>query len=228
MYWLRQRSPLTRTLLYVAVAALALVLAAGMGAMVALVLRGDLSSPGTGEPQALDGREDVTQGQEEDAAKQHEESAREQQAAKDEEAAARRDEAEYVDAVGKIQERAVEAFQRSHRKLLRYDALTASDVEAMQANKTALEEAKDQTADLAPPRKFEEQYEVFSASVDELHEATRLAHGMAADPVAAAELGFDEYDGQVNEASDLLQRSNELLNREYETIENVREISPEF
>lgn len=235
MYWLRQRSPLARTLLYVAVAALALVLAAGMGAMVALVLRGDLSSPGTGKSQALDGREDVTQLQEDDAAKQHEESAREQQAAKDEEAAAekrrvaaRKDEAEYVDTVGKIQERAVVAFQLSHRKLLRYDALTAADVEAMQANKTALEEAKDQTADLAPPRKFEEQYEVFSASVDELHEATRLAYAIVADPVAAAEQGFDEYDGQVNEASDLLQRSNELLNREYETIENAREITPEF
>jgi len=235
MYWLRQRSPLTRTLVYVAVATLAFVLAAGMGAMVALVLRDDLSSPGTGKSQALDGREDVTQVQEDDAAKQHEESARGQQAAKDDEAAAekrrvaaRRDEAEYIDTVGKIQESAVEAFQRSHRNLLRYDALTAADVEEMKANETALQEMADQATNLAPPRKYEEQHEVFGSAIDELRNAARLAHSMAADPVAAAELGFDEYDGHVNEASALLRRSNELLGKDYETIEGVREVSPEF
>jgi hypothetical protein len=207
-----------------------------MGAMVAVAFRGDLSLLGGGEPQALDGREDVTQAQEEDdATKQREKTARREPVAEDKEAAAEkksvaagRDEARYAGAVGDIQARSVEAFRGSHLKLLRYDALTAADVEAMQANKTALEALNRQTADLAPPRKYEEQYEVFSAAIDELHEATRLAYAMAADPVAAAELGFDEYDGHVNKAAGLLQRSNELLNREYETIENVREVSPEF
>jgi hypothetical protein len=40
---------------------------------------------------------------------------------------------------------------------------------------------------------------VFLSAIDELHEAARLAYGMASDPVAAAEQGFDEYDGRVNE-----------------------------
>jgi hypothetical protein len=122
----------------------------------------------------------------------------------------------------------VGAFLDSHKKLLRYDALTAADVEEMQANQTALEEMNEQTGDLAPPRKYQEQYDVFSAAIDELQEATRLGYVMAADPVAAAEQGFDEYDGQVNEASALLQRSNGLLGKDYETIEDIREISPEF
>ena len=69
---------------------------------------------------------------------------------------------------------------------------------------------------------------MFGAAIDELREAGHLAYVMAADPVAATELGFDEYDGHVKEASALLQLSNELLGKDYETIEGVREISPEF
>jgi hypothetical protein len=42
---------------------------------------------------------------------------------------------------------------------------------------------------------------VFGAAIDELREAGHLAYVMAADPVAATELGFDEYDGHVKEAS---------------------------
>jgi len=98
----------------------------------------------------------------------------------------------------------------------------------MGANETALQDMADRAADLAPPRKYEEQHEVFGSAIDELHEAARLAHGMAADPVAAAELGFDEYDGHVTEASSLLRRSNELSGGDYETIEGVREVSPEL
>ncbi len=111
---------------------------------------------------------------------------------------------------------------------MRYDALAADDVEEMKANETALQEMADQATNLAPPRKYEEQHEVFGSAIDELRNAARLAHSMAADPVAAAELGFDEYDGHVNEASALLRRSNELLGKDYETIEGVREVSPEF
>lgn len=142
--------------------------------------------------------------------------------------ASQRDEAEYVGTVGDIQSGAVETFLESHGKLLRYDALAADDVEEMKANETALQEMADQATNLAPPRKCEEQHEVFGSAIDELRNAARLAHSMAADPVAAAELGFDEYDGHVNEASALLRRSNELLGKDYETIEGVREVSPEF
>jgi hypothetical protein len=136
--------------------------------------------------------------------------------------------AEYIGAVGDIQTGAVETFLNSHDKLLRYAALAAAAVDGLKANETALRDMADQAGDLAPPRKYEEQHEVFGSAIDELHEAARLAYGMAADPVAAAELGFDEYDGHVDEASALLQRSNELSGKDYEAIEGVQRISPDF
>ena len=139
-----------------------------------------------------------------------------------------RDETEYVGTVGAIQNKAVETFLESHEKLSRYDALTADDVEGMKANETTLQGLADRAASLAPSRKYEKHHKVFGAAIDELHRATGLAYHMAADPVAAAELGFDEYDGHVDEASALLQRSNELLGKDYEAIEGVREVSPEF
>ena len=138
------------------------------------------------------------------------------------------DEAEYVGMVGDIQTGAVETFLNSHDKLLQYDALAADDVDELKANETALQDMADQADDLAPPRKYEEQHKVFGSAIDELHEAARLAYGMAADPVVATELGFDEYDGHVNEASALLQRSNELSGKDYEAIEGVQKISPDF
>ena len=209
-HWVRTRSPLVRTLVYAALAILAFALAAGVGAMGALLmLRGDV----TGllerqEPRSAD-EQAVGRARQEDGAAEREEAAASRSAD-----AAQRAEGEYVDAVEDIQTDAVVAFRNSHEKLLRYDSLSADDIEEMQANETVLEEMNDQTGDLAPPRKYEEQYGVFSAAIDELHGATRLAYGMASDPVAAAEQGFDEYDGRVNEASDLLLRSNDLLNKE--------------
>jgi hypothetical protein len=252
VHWLRERSRYARVSIYAAAAVLAFLLAAGLGAMGALTLRGDLGfleregpqpagEQNAGQAQNKDGaaerEEAAVDAQREDAASEREEAAaeledaaseRKEAVAEQEAAASQREEAEYIGAVGDIQTRSVRAFLNSHDKLLRYDALTAADVEEMQANETVLEEMDDQTGDLAPPRKYEEQYGVFSAAIDELHEATRLAYGMAADPVAAAEQGFDEYDGRVNEASDFLLSSNDLLNKEYETIEGVREVSPDF
>jgi hypothetical protein len=98
----------------------------------------------------------------------------------------------------------------------------------MEANEAALRGMAERADNLDPSRKYEEQHDVFASAIGRLHEATRLAHAMAADPVAAAELGFEEYDGRVNEASTLLRRSNELLGEDYETIEGVREVSPEL
>jgi hypothetical protein len=231
-----------RTLVYAALAILAFALAAGLGAVGALMLRDDLTgSPERQAPQPAD-RQDSDRAQREDgnakdgAAEQDEAAAeqkgvasRQEQAAADRSAdASQRDDAEYVDAVEDIQTNAVETFLNSHEKLLRYDALAADDVQEMGANETALQGMADRAADLAPPRKYEEQHEVFGSAIDELHEAARLAYGMAADPVAATELGFDEYDGHVTEASSLLRRSNALLGEDYEAIEGVREVSPEF
>jgi hypothetical protein len=142
--------------------------------------------------------------------------------------ASRQDEAEYVATVGDMQSEAVETFLESHERLLRYDALAADDVEEMKANEIALQAMAERATNLAPPRKYEEQHDVFGSAIDELRNAAGLAHGMAVDPVASAELGFDGYDGRVDEASSLLRRSNELLGKDYETIEGVREVSPEF
>ena len=224
---LRKLPPLQKALAYAAVGMVMLAVATGVGAMAALLLGPDPGSPGEAQLQQEEGSPGGAQpqkaGADDNAPKQQEEAAAEQRRV-----ASGQDKAEYVGAVGEIQAKAVEAFLDSHGKLLRYDALTAADVEEMQANQTALEKMNEQTGDLVPPRKYEEQYEVFSAAIDELHRATRLAFGMAADPVAAAEQGFDEYDGRVNEASGLLRRSNELLNKEYETIESAREVSPDL
>ena len=240
-HWVRKRSLPVRVLVYAATATLAFALAAGVGAMVALTLRGDLGllegeAPGSADEQDA-GRAQQEEGAAEGGATEREGAAVERKVVTSQQdkggaaqsaGASQRDENEYVDAVGDIQSRAVETFLKSHDKLLRYDALTADDIEEMQANETALQDMADQAANLAPPKRYEEQHGVFSAAIDELHEAARLAHGMAADPVAAAEFGFDEYDGRVNEASTLLQRSNELLGKDYEAIEGVQEISPEF
>ncbi len=198
-----------------------LALAAGVGVMTALVLGPDLDSSG-GEPERVGGAEHQREAGSPQGGNQPE------QAGRDGGAPDRLSEAEYVGTVGDIQAGAVEAFLDSHDRLLRYDALTAGDVEEMQANEAALEEMTDRVGKLAPPLKYEEQHEVFASGVGELHEAARLAYGMAADPVAAAELGFDEYDEHVNEASALLQRSNELLGKDYKALGGIREISPEF
>jgi len=235
-HWVRNRSPLVRTLVYAALAILAFALAAGVGAIGALMLRGDL----TGllerqEPRAAD-EQDVNRAQQKDGAAEREEAAsRQDQAAANRSAdaaqrdAAQRAEAEYVGAVEDVQTNAVETFRNSHEKLLRYDSLSAADVEEMKANESSLRGMAERAADLDPPQRYEEQHDVFASAIDELREASRLAHVMAADPVAAAELGgFDEYDGRVDEASALLRRSNELLGEDYEAIEGVREVSPEF
>jgi hypothetical protein len=61
-----------------------------------------------------------------------------------------------------------------------------------------------------------------------MHEAIRTAYELANDPVAAAEIGFDGYDARVEAVEDLLKRSNEMLGRDYETIGNPREVSPQL
>jgi hypothetical protein len=236
-HWVRTRSPLVRTLVYAALAILAFALAAGVGAMVALTLRGDVAGlPERQGPRPAD-EQQVERPQQKEATGEREEAANDQtevaskqdQAAADRSAdAAQRAEAEYVDAVGDIQVGAVETFRNSHEKLLRYDALAADDVQEMEANEAALQEMSERAADLDSPEKYEEQHGVFGAAIDELHEATRLAHAMAADPVAVTETAFDEYDGRVGEASALLRRSNAMLGEDYEAIEGVREVSPEF
>jgi hypothetical protein len=193
----RQGVRIRRVLLYILVAALALALAAGMGAMVALIMRGDQGMPASEKPRPSE-----------------------------EQANAQQSEADYVGKVGRIQSSSVETFLDSHDKLLLYDALTADDVEKMNANQVALQEYTDQVDDLDPPQKYEEQHEKFRSAMNELREAARLAYTLAADPTGATHSGFEEYDRHVNEAAARLERSNEILGRNYKTIEGVRRVSP--
>jgi hypothetical protein len=219
----RARSLLVRTLLYAALAILAFALAAGVGAVGALILRGDLT--GLLERQGPRSAEEQAAGR----AQQKDSAAEQDQAAAKRSAdAAQQAETEYLNAVEDIQTDAVEAFRESHEKLLRYDALSAADVEEMEANEAALRGMAERADALDPPRRYKEQRDVFGAAIEQLHEAARLAHAMAADPVAATETSFDEYDGRAGEASTLLRRSNELLGEDHEALEGVREVSPEF
>jgi hypothetical protein len=165
--WLRKRALPTRILVYAVAAVLAFALAAGVGAMGALMLRGDLGLPRAEEPQPSEEQGNAPQPQEKDAAGQQNEAGQQQDAPaaqqKDaaaeqkqaEEAAAQQSEAEYLARVGDIQSNAVETFLDSHNKLLRYDALGADDVEKMQANEAALRGLITQVDDLDPPQGYE-------------------------------------------------------------------------
>jgi poly-beta-1,6-N-acetyl-D-glucosamine synthase len=224
----RKRSLLRRVLVYILAPTLAFVLAASVGAMAALMVQGDLSLPGRGEPRPSAEQADTAQHQRAGAGRSQQEKAADQQeeAAVQQETVSQQNEAEYVARVGDIQANSVEAFLDNHDKLVPYDALTAGDVEEMQLNQAALKEFTDQVDGLDPPQENMEQYEVFSSAINELHEAAQIAYTLAADPTAATQSGFDEYDRHVNEATASLQRSNEILGRDYKTIEGAQSVSP--
>ena len=109
---------------------------------------------------------------------------------------------------------------------MRYDALNAADIEEMQANRNTLQEATEQVANLDPPLRYRDQYKVFRSAINELHQAAQLAHDLGADPISATQSKIDEYERHVNEAAAGLERSNELLGRDYKTIEGVQRVNP--
>ncbi len=233
MQWLRKRSLPMRVLAYAVAAILAFGLAAGVGGMGALMLRGDLNLPGREEPQPLDKQKSAAGPQEKDVAEQkgaaeQKDTAEQEDAAPqpEREEAAQQEEAEYIKKLGDIQSRAVEITLDSHNKLLRYDVLTNDDLQELRANEAALREFADQVVNLDPPQGYEGQYEVFRSAIDELHAAAQLAYELVADPTAATKLNFDEYDRRVAEANGGLQESNERLGQDYETVGGVQEISP--
>ena len=208
--------------MYAVAAMLVLAVAAGVGATAALMLQGDLSSPVKEEPQPAgeQGNAPQRQGAAKDRSQQKEAGTGQK------EDASQQDEAEYTSKIGDIQSKSVETFLDTHEKLLRYDALTADDVEEMQANQTALKTFTDQVDGLDPPQTYREQYEVFRSAINELYEATRQAYTFAADPTAATQSGFDEYDHHANQAAAYLKKSNEMLGRNYKTIKGVQRSSP--
>lgn len=231
-----------RVVVYILVALLAFALAAGVGAVAALLLGGELGSNGSknsppseeqgnarysekqgnsrqgeekGGSQQGEERGSSRQGEEQDSAQQTEEQGRSQQS-----------EADYVSKVGKLQSEAVKAFLDSHDKLVHYDALTAGDVEQVQADRAALQGLTEQVGDLDPPQKYEEQYEVFRSALDEMKESTQVAYALAADPTSATQSEFEEYDRHANEAATRLQRSNEILGQDFATLRGAQELSP--
>jgi hypothetical protein len=187
-----------RILIHAAAAAAVLAVAAGVGATTALMLAPDENpSGGAKSQQAGEAKPD--------------------QAGQQESASERQSEADYLDAVGDIQNGAVEASLQSNGKLLRYDGLNSDDIEDIEANYAALGDYRDRVEALNPLEKYEGQFEVFMLAIRELYAANKLAYRLAADPVSATEEDFDAYDQHIDEATSHLRRSNKILGRDYKT-----------
>jgi hypothetical protein len=203
---------------YAAAATLAFGMAASVGAVAALMVSGNLSLPAGERARSEEPSPEGEQGK----------SPQRQQAkadAKPGQVAPQDKQTTYVNEVGEIQAKSVEAFLDSHEKLLRYDTLTSSDIEEMQANQAALQGFVDQASDLRAPKQYRNQKDAFVSAIEELHQASQLAYALAADPVSATQADFDDYDRLVDEATAGLRRSNQLLAKDFEGIEGVREVS---
>jgi hypothetical protein len=194
-----------------AIAAVVLAVATGMGVMAALTLGANEGPPEGAKPERA-------------------EEANPKQGARPEEVAEKAasdgsSEAAYLNEVADIQNGSVEASLRSNNKLLRYDGLTAEDVEELKADFAALENYARRARDLAPSAEHEDQYKVFVLAINELRDANELAYGLAADPSSATQTDFEAYDRHVNRATAYLRRSNEMLGEDYKTFGAAREIS---
>jgi hypothetical protein len=224
--WWNQRSQSTRLVVYAVAAIVLFVMAASVGAAASLLVGGHLSWPtgeraGSEEPNPASERGKSPQRQQADADRPQQENS----GAKREQAASPDKQTTYVHEVGEIQANAVEAFLDSNEKLLRYDALTSGDIEKMQGHQAALQRFANQASNLNAPRKYTDQTEAFLSAIEKLHQATQLAYVLAADPISATQDDFEHYDHLVNEAATDLQRSNEILGKDYKTIEGVKGIS---
>ena len=133
--------------------------------------------------------------------------------------------AAYLDEVADIQNGSVEASLRSNNKLLRYDGLSAEDVEELKADYVALENYARRARDLAPSAEHENQYKVFVLAINELRDANELAYHLAADPSSATQTDFEAYDRHMNRATAYLRRSNEMLGKDYRAAGTAREVS---
>jgi len=204
-----------RVLVYVSVVLLALAVTVGIGTIAALVLGGEprFSAGKKSPPSEEQGN---SQQKEKQGTAQHNE----------EQSSTLQSRPHYDSKVGELQRESVKAFLDSHDKLLHYDALTADDVERMQANQAALRGVTDQVGELDPPQKYREQYEVFRSAIDEMHKATQLAYAVAFEPTSATQSRFEKYDRHTNEAAARLQRSNEILGRNFATLRTAQEVGP--
>ena len=203
--------------------ALVLVLAAAavVGAAAAFVSGADGGPSGGKDQQRAAGEAPSERGSGQGSAA--EEKAAEEKAA-EERAAEERAAKEYLAKVADIQNESVEAALESNDMLLRYDRLTAGDIEDMRANQAVLEASGDRAEGLDPPKKHGAQYDVFVLSIDELRDANELAYRLAADPASATQADTQAYDRHVERATAYLLRSNEMLNQEYKTTETAQGI----
>jgi hypothetical protein len=221
-----QLSPITRLLAYAVAAILAFVLAVGLGAVAALMVSSNVRSS-AGDKTIPD--ESSWEGEQTKPAQpEHtntEPSRQQYQDPKRGPATPQDRQTTYVDEVGEIQAGSVDAFLDSHELLLRYDSLTSDDVEKMQADQATIKGFADRAGALRAPQKYKEHEAVFRSAIDELHQATQLAYILAADPISATQANFDHYDQLVNEAAADLQRANEILGKDYKTIEGVKGVS---
>ena len=208
MQWLRT---LPIPLKIVAFAAAVLAVAAGMGVVAALTLGANEGPPEGAKPERAGEANPEQGGRPEDVA---------EKAASDGSS-----EAAYLDEVADIQNGSVEASLRSNDKLLRYDGLTAEDVEELKADYVALESYARRAKDLAPSTEHEDQYKVFVLAINELRDANELAYRLAADPSSATQADFEAYDRYVDRATAYLRRSNEMLGKDYKTTGAAQEIS---
>jgi len=223
--WWNQRSLFTKLLVYVVAVTLVVLLTASVGAVAALVVRGNLSFPAGERARPEEPSPEGEQGK--SPQRQQANPDRSQQAkadAKPGQVAPQDKQTMYVNEVGEIQAKSVEAFLDSHEKLLRYDALTSDDIEKMQANQAALQSLADRASDLNASQKYSEQKDAFLSSIDELHQAAQLAYALAADPISATQADFDHYDRLVNEAAAGLQKSNKILGKNFKTIDGVHRV----
>ena len=206
--------------------ALVLAVAAVVGAAAAFVSGADGGPSGGKDQQRAAGEAPSERGSGQGSAateKAAEEKAAEEKAA-GERAAEERAAEEYLAKVADIQNESVEAALESNDMLLRYDRLTAGDIEDMRANQAVLKASSDRAEGLDPPKKHGAQYDVFVRSIDELRDANELAYRLAADPASATQADTEAYDRHVERATAYLRRSNEMLNQEYKTTETAQGI----
>ncbi len=209
-----------KVLAYAAAAMAVLALAAVVGMMAAVTLGPDRDSPQRVESERA-GEANPGQGGRSEDTKEGGSDAEDA----DEGAPDAPSEAAYSNTLASIQNGSVEASLRSNDKLLRYDGLTADDVEEMKANYVALQSYARRAKDLAPPAEHEDQHEVFVLAIGELRDADELAYRLAADPSSATQADFEAYDRHVDRATAYLRRSNEMLGKDYKTTGAAQEIS---
>ena len=196
---------------YAAAAAAVLAVAAGVGVMAALTLGSDGGPPEGAKPERAGEANPEQGGRPEDVA---------EKAASDGSS-----EAAYLDEVADIQNGSVEASLRSNDELLRYDRLTADDVQVTKSNSAALKSYGRRAKDLDPPTEYEDQHQVFVLAVNELRDANELAFRLAANPYSATQADFEAYDRYVDRATAYLRKSNEMLGKDYKTTGAAQEIS---